>query len=123
MVERFNRRIAEAIRTAPKAARNSGKNRFDTHAERDAFIHDFVNAYNRTRLRCLKYIAPSQALANHAENNTCAGAPRRGLCPRPASTCTGCELGPCFRKDDTEFGAPPDGRFVAGHRIQAEATL
>jgi transposase len=73
MVERFNRRIAEAIRNAPKAGRNNGKNRFDTHAERDRFIHDFVNAYNRTRLRCLKYIAPIHALANQTENNTFAG--------------------------------------------------
>lgn len=73
MVERFNRRIAEAIRNAPKAGRNNGKNRFDNHAQRDAFIHDFVNAYNRTRLRCLKYIAPIKALANQTEANTQAG--------------------------------------------------
>src|SRR6218665_1119969 len=73
MVERFNRRLAEAIRNAPKAARNNGKNRFDTHHERDDFIHAFVDAYNRTRLRCLNYIAPRQALANHTENNTSAG--------------------------------------------------
>ena len=41
---------------------------------RDAFIHTFVNAYNRTRLRCLNYSAPIQALANQTEDNTEAGA-------------------------------------------------
>lgn len=74
MVERFNRRIAQAIKSAPKAGRNNGKNRFDNHLERDAFIHAFVNAYNRTRLRCLNYSAPIQALANQTEDNTKAGA-------------------------------------------------
>lgn len=73
MVERFNRRISEAIHNAPKAGRNNGKNRFDNHAERDAFIHAFVNAYNQTRLRCLHYSTPLQARANQTENNTKAG--------------------------------------------------
>jgi transposase len=73
MVERFNRRIAEAIHNAPKAGRNNGKNRFDTHAERNAYVHDFVDAYNRTRLRCLNYTTPLQALNNQAEDNTFAG--------------------------------------------------
>src|SRR3546814_21192733 len=31
---------------------------------RNRFIHDFVHAYNRTRLKCLDYIAPIQALNN-----------------------------------------------------------
>jgi transposase InsO family protein len=73
MVERFNRRIAEAIRNAPVADRNRGKNHFDTHAERNDFIHAFVDAYNRTRLRCLNYIAPLNALTNHTVDNTSAG--------------------------------------------------
>jgi len=64
MAERFNRRIAEAIRNAPATSRNGGKNKFDTHDERNAFIHAFVHDYNRTRLRCLKYLAPLQALTN-----------------------------------------------------------
>ncbi|HTM78732.1 MAG TPA: IS481 family transposase [Devosia sp.] len=73
MVERFNRRIAEAIRSAPPAARNTGKNRFDTHDQRNAFIQAFVHSYNQTRLRCLNYQAPTQILANQTENNTQAG--------------------------------------------------
>src|SRR5437868_9866001 len=71
MVERFNRRIAEAIRNAPAASRNRGKNHFDTHHQRNAFIHNFVDAYNRTRLRCLTYSAPLQALTNQTVDNTC----------------------------------------------------
>jgi IS30 family transposase len=73
MVERFNRRIAQAIRNAPIANRNGGKNHFDTHIQRNAFIHAFVDAYNRTRLRCINYTAPLQALSNQTENNTKAG--------------------------------------------------
>jgi transposase-like protein len=74
MVERFNRRLAEAIRNAPLSHRNSGKNRFDNHADRNAFIERFVHCYNRTRLRCLDYIAPLEAITNLPKHNTCAGA-------------------------------------------------
>jgi Integrase core domain len=73
MVERFNRRIAGAIQNAPAATRNGGKNKFDSHDERNAFIHAFVHDYNRTRLRCLGYLAPIQALANQTGHNTFAG--------------------------------------------------
>lgn len=73
MVERFNRRLAEAIRNHPRTTANLGKNRFDTHAQRNAFIHAVVNTYNRTRLRCLAYQAPAQALNNLTGHNTCAG--------------------------------------------------
>jgi transposase len=73
MVERFNRRIAEAIQNAPAASRNGGKNKFDTHDERNAFIRAFVHDYNRIRLRCLAYLAPIQALANQPGHNTQAG--------------------------------------------------
>lgn len=73
MVERFNRRIAEALRHAPPDQRNGGKNRFDSHDERNRFIRDFVYAYNRTRLRCLGYNAPVQALNNPPEHYTQAG--------------------------------------------------
>lgn len=55
MAERFNRRLAEAIRQHPASIGNQGKNRFDTHLQRNAFIQRFVHAYNRTRLRCLDY--------------------------------------------------------------------
>jgi hypothetical protein len=69
MAERFNRRIAEAIQNAPAASRNGGKNKFDSHDERNAFIQTFVQDYNRTRLRCLRFLAPSQALANQPGHN------------------------------------------------------
>lgn len=70
LVERFNRRLAEAIRQAPTAKRNGGKNKFDTHAERNQFLFRVVYAYNRTRLKCLGYTAPIEALNNQAEHNT-----------------------------------------------------
>ncbi len=73
MVERFNRRIADAIRQREAAARNGGKNKFDTHDERNAFIHSFVYSYNRTRLRCLQYKAPIETLPNRPGQNTKAG--------------------------------------------------
>ena len=73
MVERFNRRIAQAIQTAPAASRNGGKNKSGTRAGRNAFLHAFVHDYNRTRLRCPGYLAPLQALANQTGHNTKAG--------------------------------------------------
>jgi len=73
LVERFNRRLAEIVRARKSAARNAGKNKFDSHAERDAFLTRFVHDYNRTRLKCLGYLAPLQALDNHRGPNTCAG--------------------------------------------------
>ena len=76
MVERFNRRLADALRSAAPASRNAGKNRFDTHAERDAFLATFVANYNRTRLRCLAYTAPREALLNLPQPHTKAGVHR-----------------------------------------------
>lgn len=73
MAERFNRRLAEALHSHPRAAANAGKNRFDDHAQRNAFIHAFVNHYNRTRLRCLGHKAPAELLANLPGHNTSAG--------------------------------------------------
>jgi transposase InsO family protein len=73
MVERFNRRIAEALRNAPAAPATQGKNRFQTHTQRNRFITRFVDAYNKTRLRCINYKAPVEAIANQAKDNTCAG--------------------------------------------------
>ncbi|WP_210262881.1 hypothetical protein, partial [Bradyrhizobium brasilense] len=43
------------------------------HAARDPFIAKFAHDYNRTRLKCLGYLAPIQALANHTGPNTFAG--------------------------------------------------
>jgi transposase InsO family protein len=71
MVERFNRRMAEAIGREPK--RGADRRLFLSHADRDAFIHRFVHDYNRTRLRCLDYQSPLQCLANQPQHNTHAG--------------------------------------------------
>ncbi len=73
MVERFNRRLAQALAAAPASATNGGKNRFASPAERNRFLHHFVDAYNRTRLKCLAYKAPAQLLANQAGTYTKAG--------------------------------------------------
>lgn len=71
MVERFNRRLAEAIGREPK--RGIARRLFLSHEDRDAFLNRFVADYNRTRLKCLGYIAPLQALSNHPGPNTKAG--------------------------------------------------
>jgi transposase InsO family protein len=73
MVERFNRRLAEALRAAKPNGRNRGKNKFDTHHERNAYLLRFVDNYNRTRLKTLAYASPAQALANLTEHHTKAG--------------------------------------------------
>jgi len=73
MAERFNRRLGDALARHPRSASNAGKNRFDHHAERNAFIQTFVNDYNRTRLRCLGHKAPAELLANLPGHNTKAG--------------------------------------------------
>jgi transposase InsO family protein len=73
MAERFNRRLAEALQSHPRSKHNLGKNRFDDTAQRNAFIHTFVRDYNRTRLRCLGYKAPAEALDNLSGHNTKAG--------------------------------------------------
>lgn len=73
MVERFNRRIVEAIGRQPK--HGIAHRLFASHAERDAFLLGFVRDYNRTRLKCLGYLAPLQALANPPGPNTQAGHP------------------------------------------------
>lgn len=91
MVERFNRRLAEAIAAHPVDIRNSGKNRFHAHDERNRFILNFVHDYNRTRLRCLNYTAPAERLHNLTKHNTKAGPPssshsRRRLINTPASS-------------------------------------
>jgi hypothetical protein len=47
--------------------------RFESHDERNAYIFAFVDNYNRTRLKCLGYKAPAEALANLPGPNTFAG--------------------------------------------------
>ncbi|MEK7265830.1 MAG: hypothetical protein AAB227_07000 [Pseudomonadota bacterium] len=69
MVERFNRRISEHLAKRPKKPRGQDR-RFESHEQRDRFILDFVDDYNRTRLRCLEYQAPLERLANLAKDNT-----------------------------------------------------
>jgi hypothetical protein len=71
MVERFNRRISEAIGRETK--RGIAHRLFADHADRNAFLATFVHDYNHTRLKCLAYLAPKQALANLAGPNTKAG--------------------------------------------------
>lgn len=73
MVERFNRRLAEALRAAPiqRSDRDGGhKIRFKTPADRAAYLHLFVDNYNKTRLRCLNYLSPIKSLHNHTKDNT-----------------------------------------------------
>ena len=69
MVERFNRRLSEALQSQPPL-RPHCSNRFRTHAERTAFITRFVDNYNRTRLKCLNYQTPLQLLQNHTGQYT-----------------------------------------------------
>ena len=76
MVERFNRRIAEHLNRMPQN-RAAHHRRFFDHAERDAYLDTFVADYNHTRLRCLNYQAPAEALANLTGQNTKAGTTRR----------------------------------------------
>jgi transposase InsO family protein len=73
MVERFNRRLAEALRSHPPPGDNAGKNRFTDPAQRNTFILDVVARYNRTRLRCLGHRAPAEVLHNLPGHNTFAG--------------------------------------------------
>jgi transposase InsO family protein len=74
MVERFNRRLGEHLDQRPQLRAHR---RFQNHAERDAYLLDFVADYNRTRLRCLGYTAPAELLANLAGHNTEAGVTKK----------------------------------------------
>jgi transposase-like protein len=87
LVERFNRRIVEAMGREPK--RGIAHRRFASHADRDAFLNRFVHDYNRTRLKCLGYLAPLQTLNNPPGPNTKAGAQawQRGAIPNSYQIC------------------------------------
>jgi hypothetical protein len=61
LVEPFNPRLAEAIARQPK--RGTACRLFASHADRDNFLLGFVHNYNRTRLKCLGYLAPYEILA------------------------------------------------------------
>ena len=72
MVERFNRRITEAIAAKQKVHTNGGRNTFLSHKDRNEYISNFVTCYNRTRLLCLKYRTPMERLKsfrNHTQHN------------------------------------------------------
>lgn len=73
MAERFNRRLQEHLDAHPPSGRNQGKNCFDTHEQRNTYIRNFVQNYNRTRLRCLGYQSPAETLNNLTKHNTQAG--------------------------------------------------
>lgn len=73
MVERFNRRLADALRSKSNVATNAGRNKFLTNDERNTFIENIVYNYNSTRLRCLHWKSPIQILANLTGHNTNAG--------------------------------------------------
>lgn len=61
-VERFNRRLAEALRDHPVTTNTANHRRFTTQHKRTAIILGVVADYNRTRLRCLNDLAPIEAL-------------------------------------------------------------
>lgn len=70
MVERFNRRLAEALRALPAARDNARRGtKFETHDDRARFLDTFVKGYNQTRLRCLNYKTPIQAVNNLPQHN------------------------------------------------------
>jgi transposase-like protein len=70
-VERFNRRLSEAMHALPQVRDNSRhRTRFLSHEDRREFLLRFVHDYNRTRLRCLTYKAPLEVLNNQTKDNT-----------------------------------------------------
>jgi transposase-like protein len=77
MVERFNRRLGEHLDQLPRS-RAAHHRRFVSHAERDAYVLECVANYNRTRLKCLGYRAPLEALANPPGPHTEAGSGNPG---------------------------------------------
>ena len=81
MVERFNRRIGEHLERLPRN-RAAHHRRFASHEERNTYVLDFVANYNRTRLKCLGYKAPLEALANLPGQNTQAGSSTRAASVR-----------------------------------------
>ncbi|MDP2260314.1 MAG: DDE-type integrase/transposase/recombinase [Caulobacter sp.] len=96
MVERFNRRLADAIRGHTPSGANGGKNRFADTAQRDTFILTFVKDYNRTRLRCLGHKAPAEVLDNLPGHNTFAGIHAAPGSPEGAPD--GWKMGPGLRR-------------------------
>ena len=77
MVERFNRRLGEHLDRKPYLRAHR---RVRDHAERDAYLQTFVTDDNRTRLRCLGYLAPAECIANLTGHNTKAGVTKKQRC-------------------------------------------
>jgi transposase len=123
LVERFNRRIAEAIARQPK--RGIAHRLFASHVDRDNFLHRFVHDYNRTRLKCLGYLAPLQALNNPPTPNTCAGhdtelAASASYCgSNPASLTTFAAIG----RSRFIISVNSSGVLAAGTRLRAVRCL
>jgi transposase InsO family protein len=117
MVERFNRRLTEAIAAKPSIARNQGKNKFANHAERDAFLIGFVSHYNRTRLRCINWRAPAELLANPPGHNANAGTQclAKGWIPAFAGTNGVCRATSITHGHPASSSAKLSPTSVAGH--------
>ena len=58
MVERFNRRISEAVGQLERIKANGGQNCFASHPDRNQFIRQLVYNYNRTPQPCLHQHTP-----------------------------------------------------------------
>jgi transposase len=117
LVERFNRRIVDAIGQQPK--RGIAHRLFSSHDDRDAFLNRFVHDYNRTRLKCLGYLAPLQALNNHPGPNTFAGhdADCKSKAARPTRLDRGDRLD---LEKEIWIGEPAENAQRAGGRGLAE---
>ncbi len=74
MVERFNRRISEALAQQEKIKEDSERSCFSTHEQRNKFMYRFASNYNKTRRQCLKQLSPTQVLLNHTGQYTYAEA-------------------------------------------------
>lgn len=90
MVERFNRRLGEHLEQLPRNGAGHHR-RFVSHVERNAYLMQFVHNYNRTRLKCLDYKAPIEAVNNLPGPNTLAGPSMRAVLLHAVTNCSpGC---------------------------------
>ena len=122
MVERFNRRLSDALQSQPPL-RPHCSNRFRSHAERNAFITRVVDNYNRTRLKCLNYHAPLQLLQNLTGQYTYKPAIRSLMTVLPSITplTPGMHLGPRTRHHPQAApGHPQQARQEGPRRSRCE---
>ena len=80
----------------------------------DAYLAAFVHDYNRTRLRCLGYTAPIEALNNLTGHNTCAG----GSCSYDRTS-----LPADLDAGSTSARAADAGAFAGGDNLHPERVL